>query len=132
MATNRDERRRIETRLREVLNEAFDDLKRMDYMELERIAEAQNGKEEILREFVIDGSRGYVLSSTFRLGLPLRRRVGVELRAVSDTLSGKTPCVYFERYLSGRIRLFKIEKWIVLFVALLALVVAAIGAFYIG
>ena len=103
------------------LEAASADLKSLSYNDLEKLAKRQtpNGEEENI-ELKVAGKRAYISTTITKFGR-FRKRVSVEM--VLAVEGGKelkrTPCVYFERFESGRLYVARAKGWeIALFRAL--------------
>lgn len=89
------------------------ELQELTYEELERYARSHDMLGDWqTREFVVDGETVEVNTMISELG-PLRKRMSVEmtLAAEGDTGWTEVPCVYFERYKSGRLHVVVTTKW---------------------
>ncbi|MCO6439261.1 MAG: hypothetical protein J5J06_19390 [Phycisphaerae bacterium] len=112
------------------LEHLADEYKSMPYDDLDRLAEqhAADGS-ELHRDVNFQGQTYDAHIQFGQLGLPLPRRIGVEIVVWGEGGGNwtTTPCIYFERHASGRIRDFRGEKW-KLYAMMLLAVIAAISA----
>ena len=89
------------------------ELKQLSYEELEKLAACQDGNDVTLdRELKVSGETVYVNTAIGKLGR-IHKRVCVEmvLSAKGGTLWPDTPCVYFERFESGRLYVARAKGW---------------------
>ena len=87
------------------LERAARELEALSYDELAKLAEAQDDNPELLSRYEqCQGTEVYIDTAVVKLGR-LRKRVSVEMILTADGWEAwaRVPCVYFERYASGKL-----------------------------